>query len=284
MVGVDDLMPIGMFSRATSLSVKTLRDHHESGLLVPASIDPRTGYRAYTVDQLADAAVIVRLRSLDVSLADVRVVLDARDPDITRKVLDRHHELMSEQLARTARIITELQSDPAPTTHTPVHVRADAAAHTLRVRAIVDLTTFDVWIARAFRLLGAAVGLSGAERIGPPSALYGEILDDGPEPVEAFIPIAEPVALSRASEVTLGELPARTVAVLVHAGPYDSIMDTYRALGAWVARHAEHAGDRVRERYVVSAADTADTSAWRTEIAWPIIDIPITNPTPRSPS
>ena len=55
-------MPIGMFSRASSLSIKSLRAHHESGLLVPASIDPQTGYRAYTVDQLADAAVIVRLR------------------------------------------------------------------------------------------------------------------------------------------------------------------------------------------------------------------------------
>ena len=74
-------MPIGMFSRASSLSIKSLRAHHESGLLVPASIDPQTGYRAYTVDQLADAAVIVRLRALDVPLVEVREVLDARDPD-----------------------------------------------------------------------------------------------------------------------------------------------------------------------------------------------------------
>jgi len=59
--------------------------------------------------------------------------------------------------------------------------------------------------------------------------------------------------------------------VLVHAGAYDSLGDTYRTLGAWVARHADHAGDRTREWYVVSAADTADTAAWRTEVAWPII-------------
>jgi len=274
-------MPIGMFSRASSLSIKSLRAHHESGLLVPASIDPRTGYRTYTVDQLADAAVIVRLRALDVSLADVREVLEARDPTITRKVLERHQDVMAGRLAETERIIAELQSAPATATHTPAHVRTDPAEHTLRIRAVVDMTTFDVWIERAFRLLAIAVATSGAERTGPPGALYGEVLDDEPEPVEAFVPIAEPVALTRASEVGVGELPQRTVAVLVHAGRYDTLMDTYRSLGAWVARHAEHAGERVRERYVVSAADTADSAAWRTEIAWPIVD-PVSPGTARS--
>ncbi|MCC6438908.1 MAG: MerR family DNA-binding transcriptional regulator [Acidimicrobiales bacterium] len=69
-------MPIGMFSRASSLSIKALRAYHEQALLVPASVDPRTGYRAYTVAQLADAAIIVRLRALDVEdPADYRTEL-----------------------------------------------------------------------------------------------------------------------------------------------------------------------------------------------------------------
>lgn len=63
---ISDRLSIGAFSRASSISVRTLRDYHKLGLLVPASIDPSTGYRAYTVDQLADALAIVRLRALDV--------------------------------------------------------------------------------------------------------------------------------------------------------------------------------------------------------------------------
>ena len=46
----------------SSLSIKTLRAYHESGILVPARVDPQTGYRSYTVDQLADAAIVQRLR------------------------------------------------------------------------------------------------------------------------------------------------------------------------------------------------------------------------------
>jgi hypothetical protein len=36
---------IGDFSRATHLTVKTLRHYHETGLLEPAHIDPQTGCR-----------------------------------------------------------------------------------------------------------------------------------------------------------------------------------------------------------------------------------------------
>ena len=40
-------LSIGDFSRATHLSIKTLRYYHEVGLLEPAVIDPDSGYRYY---------------------------------------------------------------------------------------------------------------------------------------------------------------------------------------------------------------------------------------------
>ena len=33
-------LPIGMFSRASSISIKALRAYHEAGILVPARVDP----------------------------------------------------------------------------------------------------------------------------------------------------------------------------------------------------------------------------------------------------
>ena len=39
------MFSIGEFSKITSLPVKTLRFYHEKGLLVPARIEPETGYR-----------------------------------------------------------------------------------------------------------------------------------------------------------------------------------------------------------------------------------------------
>src|SRR6478672_10095640 len=111
-MGVVDepLLPIGMFSRASALSIKALRAYHDAGILVPARVDPQSGYRSYTVDQLADAAIIVRLRALDVPLARVAEVLTRRDPEFTRAVLSDHRAAMESRLDDLLRVVTELQS------------------------------------------------------------------------------------------------------------------------------------------------------------------------------
>ena len=49
---------IGDFSRASHLSVKTLRHYHEVGLLEPSEVDPDNGYRYYSEDQIPLAQVI----------------------------------------------------------------------------------------------------------------------------------------------------------------------------------------------------------------------------------
>jgi len=65
-------------------------------------------------------------------------------------------------------------------------------------------------------------------------------------------------------------VPAARVAVLVHAGAYESMADTYRNLGAWVSRHADNAGERLREWYVAGPSEVEDPALYRTEISWPI--------------
>jgi DNA-binding transcriptional MerR regulator len=265
------LLPIGMFSRASSLSIKTLRAYHEGGILVPARVDPATGYRNYTADQLADAAIITRLRALDLPLEKVRQVLDARDPELTKRILAEHHVSMQERLAITARIVEELQSGAAPVTHTPVHVREEPAMDTVRMVADVPSEDFAAWIVQAFDRLFRFAKQEDLALGGVPGALYLPELTDDIEHVEVFLPIVAPVAIpSSVRDISLGEVPAARVAVLVHAGAYDTMGDTYRALGAWVARNATHAGERVREWYVVGPGDTADPAAYRTEIAWPV--------------
>jgi effector-binding domain-containing protein len=70
--------------------------------------------------------------------------------------------------------------------------------------------------------------------------------------------------------VVVSEVPAARVAVLVHAGGYEAIADSYRTLGAWVAHNATPAGLPVREIYVVSFDETDDPARFRTEIHWPL--------------
>ena len=269
----DGLMTIGTFSRASQLSVKALRAYHESGLLVPARIDPVTGYRRYHATQLTDAAVVLRLRSLDVPLARVREVVHAREPEVTRRVLAEHAAAMEARLADVTRIVDELQAGVAlPAAHTPVHVRDVPAAHTLAVRGEVTDADFAAFLDAAFAELAGALERAATAPIGPFGALYAsELADDGPEAVEAFVPVGAPVTLpEQRGRVRLAELPAARVAVLVHPGSYDEIADSYRHLGAWVALNARPGGQRVREVYLVGPGDIDDPAGFRTEIHWPL--------------
>jgi protein phosphatase len=77
-------MAIGEFSDRSGLSAKRLRTYAAEGLLAPAAVDPRSGYRYYSPGQLADAQVIDALRQAGVPLAEIRSFL--RQP--SREQLD----------------------------------------------------------------------------------------------------------------------------------------------------------------------------------------------------
>ena len=258
------LLLIGPFSRASCLSVKTLRAYHEAGLLVPALVDPRTGYRSYSTAQLTDAAVIRRLRALDVPLDAVRQILEARDPETTKKVLREHGAVLEERLATTQRAVDELYAAlDAPASHTPVHVRHEPARSTVTLsRQVRDAEPF---LRQAAAVLAEAVRSSGAVASGGFGALFPtQIDDDETEDIVAFLPVDTAPLLddaALAAGVRVGELPAADVAVAVHHGTFDTMVDTYRNLGAWVAVNAEPRDLAVREYYLDEV---------KTEIGWPV--------------
>jgi DNA-binding transcriptional MerR regulator len=276
----DPLMSIGAFSTATLVSIKALRLYHEQGLLVPASVDPATGYRSYRVSQLADAQVIKRLRDLDLPLAAVAEVVRSRDPEVTRRVIADHEQVMRDRLEDMSRLVMELQKAvSAPAVQTPAFVRTEPAQHVLAIAEWVDSPEHDSYaefLGRAFGRLSEALLRLGCIP-GPGSgALYPPKIEGDGEVVTAFFPVDQPQvldAISRSDGVVNMLLPEITGAVLTHSGSYRSIGQTYRQLGAWVATNATVVDQPVRELYVVSTdsfGQLLPDDQLRTEIVWPI--------------
>lgn len=77
---------IGDFARAVGLSASALRQYGETGLLTPAEIDERTGYRYYSHAQQQRAIWIRRLRDAGLSPRHIREILDAEPRDAERKL------------------------------------------------------------------------------------------------------------------------------------------------------------------------------------------------------
>ena len=70
------MFSIGEFARLGTVSVRTLRHYDEIGLLHPAKVDPATGYRGYSAEQLGRLNRILALKELGLSLAQAGELLD----------------------------------------------------------------------------------------------------------------------------------------------------------------------------------------------------------------
>jgi DNA-binding transcriptional MerR regulator len=84
---------IGELSRDSGLSVSALRFYDGAGVLVPARVDPVSGYRWYGAGQLEESRVLARLRRAGMPLADIRLALagwSSADTDLVRSLLQAH--------------------------------------------------------------------------------------------------------------------------------------------------------------------------------------------------
>ncbi|TCK21770.1 MerR family transcriptional regulator [Pseudonocardia endophytica] len=262
------LLSIGEFATVTHLSVKTLRHYHDSGLLAPERVDPGSGYRYYSPDQIATAQVIRRFRDLDMPVRDIARLLTAA-VDERAALLTDHLERLERRLAATTdavRTLHRLLAPDPPRLH--VEHRHQPAR---RVTGIVGDVPHDGvldWYAAAVAEIDDAVAAAGARAVGPPGGLYDNALfTHGAGRATVFVPTDAGVHTGRVEPL---DLPARDLAVTVHHGPHDDIDVTYGALGTYLVEHAMVVDGPVHETYLVGPRDVDDPSAWRTEIGWPV--------------
>ncbi|MGN1031494.1 MAG: MerR family transcriptional regulator [Butyricicoccaceae bacterium] len=89
------MLKIGDFSKLSRVSIRMLRHYDEIGILKPCSIDPFTGYRYYSEDQLPIAGRIAALRDMGFSLADTGEILKCYGD---REVVDQYLRVRQAEL------------------------------------------------------------------------------------------------------------------------------------------------------------------------------------------
>ena len=267
---MDQSLSIGEFARLTHLPVKTLRHYHQVGVLVPASVDPATGYRRYDTDQVEAAHLARRLRALSMPLPEVRVVLATPDEASRNRAILDYLERMERDLDRTRAAVSSLRSFlEASAPALAIEHRDVAAQVSLARRATVDRSDIGAWCAETYPILDQAVAAQGLTATRPGGALYDRSwFERGHGEVVAFVPVATtPVA---EHGLVPFEVPAARLAIAVHAGPFDDLDRTYGSLGTAVATSGLGAAGPIREHYLVSPAESEDPRDWRTEVCWPI--------------
>ncbi|WP_308405383.1 MerR family transcriptional regulator [Streptomyces sp. B93] len=273
---------IGEFSRITHLSIRTLRRYHEQELLVPARVDPATGYRYYTPAQVRPALTIRRLRELDLPLADLRRFLDAEstgadgtDHGAAQQIVAAHLRRLEDRLGRTQRAVQALRELLDPRAERAVSLEVLPPQRVLAVSLEVPPGAGLGWYDAAMHDLDLA---AGGRPVLPPGGRYEhDLFTEGHGRATVYLP-AE-VALPPGAPATVKplQLPRRTAAVATHHGPHDDLDLTYGAVGSFVARHGLRSQDLVEEIYLVGPRDTDEPERWRTLVAW------LVGPAPSAP-
>lgn len=263
-------LTIGDFSRATHLSVKTLRHYHRIGLLAPADVDTSTGYRRYTTEQIPTAQVIRRFRDLDMPLDQIHAVLEAPDLHARNELISAHLASLEQDLARTQSAVASLRDLLAgPSAVAPVSHRRVGAMTAAAVTAVITMSDLLPWYLGALGELHATLDARGMRPSGPSGGIYaGELFADERGQATVFVPTA--AEIPRLGRVEPVVVPAAELAVIVHPGSLADVDRAYGALATYVASHALQVDGPIREYYLTGRQDTADENAWRTEICWPI--------------
>ena len=288
------LVKIGDFARLCRVTVKTLRHYDQIGLLVPAEVDPFTGYRYYSLEQLPRMNRILALRDLGFSLDEIQTLLSENLSTQGMQQIFRSKEAeikarINEEQERLRRIRARLRVIEKEAGSMSEYEVALSRQEPMRILSVRD--TIPSYVDQG-RLWGELVSYTTANRInwakdGQFGGRYGTIYHNSEEEAgidaEVFVILDDGVESGMQSGMESGSqsfgggrIKTRdlegyeTVASVIHHGSYHLLGEAYSALFRWIENNGyESAGPHI-EFYIKSIVDTKDPEEMVTRIQVPV--------------
>lgn len=239
------MFTIGDFATFTQVSVPALRLWDRRGILVPARVDPDTGYRYYRAEQAVVVQRILALKELGFTLGQIGPIL--ADPPSTEAIAGmlaiRRAEAERDRQQAEERILaieaTLRTLDRSNDMHAPYDivrkvspaVRLASTSQRLPPDADDPQRLFAVF-GQLFEQLGVALATHGVAPTGPAWSLYDRS-DDAGIVVHAALPIAPDADISSPGVVVV-DRPELDVASTIHVGDVTEMAAAYAAIMEWL--------------------------------------------------
>ncbi|WTW98643.1 MerR family transcriptional regulator [Streptomycetaceae bacterium NBC_01309] len=270
------MFSIGDFARHGRVSVRMLRHYDAIGLLRPAHVDARTGYRFYAAGQLARLNRVIALKDLGFNLQQVGAILDERVdvPELRGMLRLRRAELtasMAVEAARLAQVEARLRSiesegrmpaqdvvvKPLPATRVAELSAVAEGYEPEHVGPVIQ----PLYAELCRRLEAAGVGFG-------PGLAYYEAAPDGGEAVVVHAGMVVGHEVAATAEFAVVDLPAvEDAATIVHHGSMDAVTSTGQVLAHWLDANNRRAVGYTRELYLECPDDL---DKWVTELQQPL--------------
>jgi DNA-binding transcriptional MerR regulator len=262
------MLKIGEFSKLSHLTVKTLRFYEKEGLLVPAYVDKWNGYRYYETSQLESAAKIKAYRQLDLSIDEIKAILNGADEKSIFAEKAKALYALKEDIDVRLTIINHILED-------------EDMKYQVTVKEIPASIVYysEVRLPKYSDMMHVIPEI-GAEckKINPnlqcvePSYSFCEYLDEEHKDADIMIRYNEAVVNFgvESENIKFREIPKTKVLSIFHKGAYEQIGEAY----AFIMKYAEDNGYKVaglsRECYIDGIWNKESVDEWLTEIQLPI--------------
>ncbi len=264
-------MRIGDFARLGQVSVRMLRHYDAMGLLRPAAVDPWSGYRSYTPDQLAVLHRIVALKELGLTLEQVGALLaDRVDAAELRGMLRLRRTEVAAELDAARRRLASVEHRLRLIERENTMSDVECVIKSLPPRRVAGRRVTigeDQSIGEVVGPLFGTVAqrLSAAGACAQTGVAVYESTDEGMSTLVAY-----DYSGSEVDGVQLVDLPAAEQAVCaVHLGATDGIGDAWMNLHSWLLGRGYRPSAPGREIYLEAGGD--DQSGWVTELQQPVV-------------
>ncbi len=264
---------IGDFSRLGRVTVKALRHYDRLGLLRPAGVDPTTGYRYYSADQMPRLSRILALKEAGLSLDDIATILDEDLPPGEIVVL---LELKRGELAQRIRgEETKLRRLEALLGRTDEENGMSSYCVTLKKTTPVKIASLRDIIptygdqGSLWDELCGYLGQKGAGFAGTPMAIYyDEEYKERDVDIEVCVPVSADV--EETGRIRMSDLPGgEDIASVIHKGPFEGVHAAYKAVMEWMAGNGYEMNGPAREVYLTDPKQTAPED-YITEVQVPV--------------
>lgn len=264
----DTLYKIGMFAAMNHVTVKTLRFYEEQGLLLPALIHPETGYRYYTLSQMAVLHQITALKLAGFTLEEIARINSGVDEEAV--LLKKKSELLEKiaELTRQIAVVDGYLSKQKASLSAPVLVKTIPKTTVACMR--IRLETYDGLFDRMPEM-GALMEETGCI-CALPEYCFTNYLEPGYKDEDILVDICESVveAKKETGELHFKTLPEIQAACVFHKGSYRTFSESYETVLRYIEENGYEIAGEIRESYIDGVWNKDDESQWLSEIQVPV--------------
>jgi DNA-binding transcriptional MerR regulator len=234
------MLKIGEFAQVSQVSIVTLRHYDQYGLFKPATLDPDTGYRYYSLDQLPRLNRILALKDLGFSLEQIAQLLEK---DLSFEQLRgmfqlkeaQTQQMIDEEQARLQRIAARLRQIEQEG-KMPVYEVVLKSVDALLVASLREIAPFQESFGRSYQKITAYLDqwdvLAGQPSLVRLHSRFEQREDGLYGDVETAVPVS--AILPGNEQVQVRTLPAGLMACAVHMGHDLFLGSAYAALYRWM--------------------------------------------------